>query len=163
MRESGCLEWIINTLIRDCLAPIILAFILWITDWRPFWEAALFLCLCQVVTNLFIEHCDFGKFKHRLARKIIGPILAPGIALQAFNIIQATEIAPNLNQIAIGDAWLHYWVFLFYRVLIAFGEPVLDLMLYGPVDRSLRKELKIKIHEFATRWRRPDDKNNPQV
>ena len=133
------INYLIDVIVKDCLLPAILALILWACHLK-FWEAAMFYFLSESICNIWIERFDFWLY-HTLARKITAPVIAPYVLLIVINFLAQHGGFTNSNFHNFSDALFYYYVFLFYRIIFAFAEPVIDLMIFGPTERTWRGEL----------------------
>lgn len=141
------LAFLLEVLVIDCLPPILLSAALYFAGWR-FLESALLFCACEIFVNLFVEHFDW-KFQHKLTRQLAAPVLAPGFVIGIFLQMAEAGWLGEDSEFRLGQAYFAYFTYLGYRVGMAVLEPVVDLMIFGPTNRSLRREIHTKVQAWS--------------
>ena len=152
MDEKVGVNWFLGVFFKDCFMPIVIALVFWLCGER-FWETTVFLCLCEIFCNFYIERMEWPI--HRvLVRKITGPLLAPYIALSLFSFLAKDWSGDGgdglvaVEMMNIADAWGQYFAFLFYKIAWSFGEPILDVCVFGTTGQTVRGTFQDKYHSF---------------
>lgn len=119
------MKFFVNVLIDDVLMPLAMGLILNILEFRGIMEAAVYFSICEILTKLWIERCDFILLKP--ARKVSAPFIVPLPAM-----VLLSPLFPQLDIREFAYIGANYVMYIIYGGIMLVGRPALTLFFFGP-------------------------------